>query len=418
MKARQLFSLLERIVYRAANSILALALAYFSGSKELGLFAFGSLALTFILSLTDSPIRQYVAGHSTGGMLHRNQVVRIALLGLVGSLVLLVLVAVIALLQPDNISAFLKLTPLVPVPLFTCFSMLYQAQIEAEGDWRKIFKLQLASVTLGTAISATLLGSLGAGAANLQTLLAEIFLLTLLSKMRRLPLNVGASSSSSMSIVPPMSSSLFGWLQGQSEKLILGFISGAATLGVYSLAASFSRTLGDAIQSGINNNLRSEIMGKVAVKDSQVAVEKAVSFGLRIALLQQIFLCALVAPSVGFIFGSSWTGVSELISMMSFSLVAGSVSWTLSNFLVIAGYSKKLLPWQILSLVLSVIGGAFLSISLQFGYLFIVARDLVILVSRVSISSRLGIRLRAREYRYLVAGLVTSVTSSILIAVI
>ena len=417
MKSRKFFSLFERLGYRAANSMVALALAYFSGSQELGLYAFGSLGLTLILSMTDSPLRQYIAGASVSGLLPVNLVKRIVSFGIIGSLILLILIMILSFSLPETAETFLKLVALAPVPALTCLSMIYQAKLEYQGNWRQIFKVQIVSVLVATLVAVALLQSLGAGAANIQTLVAEILFLAGVSKLKRISILETPTSDFKGTIGTPILSSLFGWLQGQSDRLTLGIISGASQLGVYSLALSFTRTIGDAISSGINNNLRSEIMGRTGSQPSNQSAGDAVKLGLRISIVQQVLLCSLVAPLVGVVF-KDWSEVPQLISLMSFGLLVGSLSWTLSNYLVISGFGRLLLPWQILAVLLSLIGGIFLSISLEWGYLSLLVRDLVILYSRVRISRKIGLTLERSTYKYITASFLIAATSTTLITIL
>jgi len=417
MKSRKVFSLLERLGYRASNSIVALALAYISGSHELGLYAFGSLALTLILSLTDSPLRQYIAGVTLSGFLPGKLIRRIIIFGFAGSSTLLLLISALSLAFSETGISFLKLVPLVPVPLLTCFSMLYQAQFEAQGDWKKIFKIQAISVVAATFVAIALLPHLGAGAANIQTLVAEIFFLAGVSRFKAISRSENLSAVLDAPVSTTMLSSLFGWLQGQSDRLVLGLVAGASQLGIYSLALSFTRTIGDAISSGINNNLRSEVMGRTSSEISKAAVKSAIKLGLRISIIQQLLLCSVVAPFVGLVF-RDWNGVPQLISLMSFGLVAGSLSWTLSNFLVISGFGKLLLPWQVAAVLMSLFGGVFLSISLEWGYMSLLVRDLIILYSRVRISRSLGLKLDKATYRYIAASFSVSVIATALIMIL
>jgi len=417
MKSRKVFSLLERLGYRASNSIVALALAYISGSHELGLYAFGSLALTLILSLTDSPLRQYIAGVTLSGFLPGKLIRRIIIFGFAGSSTLLLLISALSLAFSETGISFLKLVPLVPVPLLTCFSMLYQAQFEAQGDWKKIFKIQAISVVAATFVAIALLPHLGAGAANIQTLVAEIFFLAGVSRFKAISRSGNLSAVLDAPVSTTMLSSLFGWLQGQSDRLVLGLVAGASQLGIYSLALSFTRTIGDAISSGINNNLRSEVMGRTSSEISKAAVKSAIKLGLRISIIQQLLLCSVVAPFVGLVF-RDWNGVPQLISLMSFGLVAGSLSWTLSNFLVISGFGKLLLPWQVAAVLMSLFGGVFLSISLEWGYMSLLVRDLIILYSRVRISRSLGLKLDKATYRYIAASFSVSVIATALIMIL
>jgi hypothetical protein len=155
-------------------------------------------------------------------------------------------------------------------------------------------------------------------------------------------------------------------------------------------------------------------MGRTSSKISKDAVKSALNLGLRISMIQQLLLCSVVVPLVSLFF-KEWNGVPQLICLMSFGLVTGSLSWTLSNFLVISGFGKLLLPWQVAAVIMSLLGGAFLSFSLEWGYMSLLVRDLLILYSRVRISSSLGLKLDKATYRYIAASFLVSITATALI---
>jgi O-antigen/teichoic acid export membrane protein len=106
--------------------------------------------------------------------------------------------------------------------------MLYQAQFESQGDWKKIFKIQAVAVATGTFAAITLLRTLGAGAANIQTLVAEIVFLAGVSQFKRIPRSENLPKVLDAQISTPMLSSLFGWLQSQSDRLVLGLLAGVS----------------------------------------------------------------------------------------------------------------------------------------------------------------------------------------------
>lgn len=381
IKKNEIIAILERSVYRLASALVTLMLAIICGPAELGIYAAGTIVLNLSLSVLEIPLRQAIAGELGDGRLPKNTSKFVFKLGLYGVGVVAIGLLCMLLFRVVDLEAFVKLTVFVPVPLIVLVGIPKTAVLEAKQKWSFIIFGQLIAFVTSISIAFALLPIIGAGAATAQTILAEGLLLvwvTIWGEKNAFP-----SSDKDIEFpIDNMLSGLFSWLQSQADKLVLSFMAGQKALGVYTFGVSLVRTFGDTVNSGINNHLRAQLANSRKKSNQTAILRRALKVTLSLALVQQLCI-ALVGPFiVEKVLGQEWIQLKFLIPLLGVSLVLGSMSWTLSNFLVINGRAMELRKWQVGAVAITIVAGVFMSHNLIIGYWVILVRDFVTVISR------------------------------------
>jgi len=322
----------------AASTIVAAAV---TDPFEIGLYSWAIIALSLYSALTDLPIRHVaqIAIRTSSG---RKFLERYAWWSSVVGLILIAswnLIIAHLLGQESSGAGFLSLLPLVVIPVARAVAIQPTAAFELEGLWARVSLYRAIGAIVGAAVGLpiVLLAKSIAGAC-IAVMIAEFFYVALLYLMpvvnrekswrKRITLEQGIQqnyrkeSSESTYRYMAMYTGL-GWLQSQSERVLLGMWAGTTALGVYSIGAAIGRSGGDAIASSQQAVLRVDLSrGK---NQNDAAIKRVLSRSLRPGIVLAIanafavtFLSVFMLPRF---LGAAWTGSLHMGPVLALSCI-------------------------------------------------------------------------------------------------
>jgi O-antigen/teichoic acid export membrane protein len=345
-----IWSLVERVLPRAANALLMVLLAYFLTPFEVGLYVWPMLILTFYYSALDGAIRQVVvpswSSKNAFGLLVSYQ--RWA--SVAGVAVMIVTIGIMLLHFTADRAQILGLLPLVAVPVFNSISVIPLGFIQKMNDWRALARMQViaAAVSLIVSVPAVLLTRSLTGA-SLQVLLTEcIFAFA----VRRAAESRGmAEIRAGLSEGPTYGREFFhasvffvgGWAQAQIDKVLIGAFAGTSLLGSYNFALAVARNPGDAVSASTSNVLRVRLsemevgepreLGKAA----DGVLLKAVGLGVIMVIVLIMGVELILKP----LLGATWQAPLNASLPATISILPTILSWGLPVVML----SIKRLAW-------------------------------------------------------------------------
>jgi O-antigen/teichoic acid export membrane protein len=362
-----LMALTERLVNRGASALVTFAMAIFVSPHEAGAYAFGMLALTFAQAAGSWALQQvgvalwrYEGG---GAALRRvSRVVAFASAALVLGSLLAGRAA--GLFGDPELQAML---PLVLVAFVQGWFVPAITLRQFSGEWPRLTRAQTAGSALSLIVSLPLLAFCGVAAAVLQSVIAEtVFALGAARRLRAPTPDRPRVDVFRRFVLPTMVTGLFGWANGQADRLVVAVLAGAGPLGLFAIAVAVSKTITDAVLNGILNVLRFRLASAETPEERGAVLCGLLLRSAAVALGLQVLVSALVWP-LHLVLAAEWRPALAVVPLLAMSGVAMAGQYTIAAAVVESGHARRLRPSNIASLVLAVGAGALVAWSLPIG---------------------------------------------------
>jgi hypothetical protein len=331
-----------------------LLLAWSSSPSMVGIYAWGALIYTFIVALSDSPMR-HIALHAAGNSGGDNFIRQYQWATAVGGPVIFAgLVCLVAFTSPDTkANAYWNLAPLGLAIVFLALNIRNIGLLQANGKWRDLAQTQLGGamglLLIGLPITISYSTALGPAAG---VAVAEFFVFLRCRNLTRArqvePCHTNQNSQNASRSVSfgrdykDMSVyTVLTWTQGQVDRILVGFIGGTTTLGLISFASAISRALGDAVAASNANVLRSEL--------AHVPLGEAVKAAARPVLLRGLWLATFAAFLMAvpgkymleLILAPEWSPTLEIIPILALTSIPSILSWSVPVLNVAASLGRR-----------------------------------------------------------------------------
>jgi len=331
----QLWSFAERFAPRVVSALLLLLLAYFASPEAVGVYNYGILLYTLFQALTDAPFRQvifFTVSSRKGMRFLRRYRILVAILGFLGILLgILVIRFVLDVEHPEEV---LTLLPIAFAPAFTAMGLRGVGLLQAAGKWKTLAAGQAVAAVSSLAVALPALylshSPLGCSLGLLTTELVFAFWCW----------RKGCSVVTSRVEIPRDSrriSSLYtkmagysglAWSQGQADRVLIGGFSGAANLGIFSMATALARSLGDALASSSANVLRSELGTLTNPEDAHQRASRILNRGTFLALVGVWLSVLMTQTVVTWLLGEEWRASLAIVPLLSLSVIPSVFSWS------------------------------------------------------------------------------------------
>lgn len=380
---------LERLVSRGTSAVVGLVVAVHVSPAEAGVYATAFLALSLVQEVGENTVRQLGVGlwRMDGGadLVRRSAV----LISCCGAAVMAVAVGTLLATSAASPIQALALVPFVAVAALQGASIPALTRAQYDGRWASISRYQAIGSIASVLVCVPLAPVIGIAAGSLQTCTTEGILLLLLLRTRSAPVPDQPRRPVLRDyVLPTAQSNLFGWLQGQSERIIITALAGAATLGLYSIASQVARAVADAVVLGLTNVLRSRLATASTETERRAALRSILSQAMGAALVVQTTMVGFDVLALGRLLGPAWHPALLIVPVLSASSVPLACVWCASSFLIVEGRASVMLPWHWVGLGLGLGVGAGLAHDLLLGACSAVVRDVVALVGRLPFVAR------------------------------
>ena len=280
---RRIWATAERLIPRAVVAATTVIAAAVTDPFSMGLYAWGVIAVTFLGTLTEWPLRQCgvaLIDSDNGRKLLRDSAQWAA--GLGALLILCALCAIAGLTTGHPVgAAFISLAPLILVPVAQCFAVEPTAVLQRVGLWAKISLSRalasILSIAIGIPITLATKNIIGASV----TVAAAEFAYAIFSRLVALqhesastaPLgesNQEAVANFGKTLRHTAAFAAISWLQGHADRGMLGAWAGTTALGIYSLGSAMGRSAGEAISASQLSILRVDLIANRARSDEEI----------------------------------------------------------------------------------------------------------------------------------------------------
>ncbi|NRG39794.1 oligosaccharide flippase family protein [Rathayibacter sp. VKM Ac-2835] len=279
--------------------------------------------------------------------------------------------------------------PFVAVAALQGASIPALTRAQYDGRWASISRSQAVGSVASVLVCVPLAPVIGIAAGSLQTCITEGILLLLLLRTTTTPVPDQPRRPVLRDyVLPTAQSNLFGWLQGQSERIIITALAGATTLGLYSIASQVARAVADAVVLGLTNVLRSRLATAGTQTERRAVLRSILSQAIGAALAVQTTMVAIDVLALGRILDPAWHPALLIVPVLSASSVPLACVWCVSSFLIVQGRANVLLPWHWIGLGLGIGVGAGLAHDLLLGACSAVVRDAIALAGRLPFVAR------------------------------
>jgi O-antigen/teichoic acid export membrane protein len=376
-----LMALAERLINRGASAFVTFAMAVFVSPHEAGAYAFGMLALTFATGIGSWALQQVGVAlwrYDGGG----EALTRIARLVAVGSAV----VVLGALIGGEaaglyDAATFNALLPLVLVAFIQSWFVPAITLRQFHGQWGRLTRAQTIGSGVSLLVALPLLPFCGVVAAVLQSVIAEgIFVLVARRRLVAPSPDRPRVDVLRRFVLPTAVTTVFGWANGQADRLVVALIAGSGPLGLLAMAVAVAKTATDAVLNGVLNVLRFRLASAQTEQERSAAFSRLFLQAGAIALALQIAVSILSAWPLRLLLEEAWYPALAVVPLLAMSGVAMSAQYTISAAVVESGSARRLRVSNVASLVLTVAAGAVLAYSLPLGAIAEAVADLVVLV--------------------------------------
>ncbi|MDY0911231.1 lipopolysaccharide biosynthesis protein [Rathayibacter festucae] len=375
---------LERLVSRGTSAVVGLVVAVVVSPAEAGVSATAFLALTLLQEVGENTVRQLGVDlwrRDGGAALVRRSAVLIAC---GGAAVMAAVIGTLLATSAASPAQALALLPFVAVAALQGASIPAVTRAQFDGRWAAISRSQAVGSLVSVVVCVPLAPVIGIAAASLQTCVTEGILLLLLRRTGTAPVpDLPRRPVLRDHVLPSMQSNLFGWLQGQTERVLVAVLAGATTLGLYSIASQIARAVTDAVVLGLTNVLRSRLATAGTEAERRAVLRSILSQAMGAALVVQATMIALDLLVLGRILDASWHPALLIVPVLAISSVPLACIWCASSYLIVQGRAGVLLPWHGIGVGLGVGVGVALAHDLLLGACAAVARDAVALAGRL-----------------------------------
>lgn len=380
-RSASVLAILERLINRAASAVVGLAMVFFASPREVGLYAGAVVVYSLAQTVGEFALRQTAAPlwRAEGGP----ELIRRAALVCGGCTAILVAGYAAVMWGSGRASGdeALLLATLAIAGLVGALGLPRLTYAQAIGDWRPLARKQLLASAASVVVGLALVPWSGIGGGIAQTVTVEVLFVALLTRAGTLSPSGVPTSSPTRQLRHMSVSNLFGWLQGQSERVVVGVIGGPVLLGFYAIAFQIARSLSDPAATGLATLLRNRLSEPGADRGEvfRATVRRAAQFGL---VLQLCTVCIAVIP-LSLLLPESWDRSLVLAALLTAGLPLVIAQWCISTLLVVEDRTRLMFPWQMLGIAVTVGCGVLMATwSLALGVAGLVLRDAVAVGSR------------------------------------
>ena len=336
---RRIWAAFERIIPRGVLAVTIITAAAVTDPHAVGLYSWAVLALTFYQSLTDQPIRHIAVAHvatSDGEHFLR----RYALLAGSSGVVFMTAAAWVIASFSEGRSAptrFLDLAPLILVPPAQSMAVRATARLQRSGLWGEVSLWRTIGSLAGVAIGvpAVLISRSVVGASTAVVTSEVLYAVLVCASSRGRRRTVGTSAVPGDIFVGTWATyghmvvySVLGWLQGQSERVLLGAWAGTSALGSYSLGSSIGRSAGDALAASQANVLRVELSRSDSGADHEI--QKTLARNLRAGVLlagaSAVAAIGLSTSVLSPFLGPDWHAALRMVPILALTAIPMAVA--------------------------------------------------------------------------------------------
>lgn len=361
-----------------------LLLAIWASPESVGIYNWGTILFTCVMSVTDGALRQVLIRVllAKGGrkFLRRYQIA--ASISATLFLALGLLALWLAMPAPYRAEVIL-LTPIVLAPLVSVSNAKFLGVLQVTHHWSVLAKGQgvAALVSLLIAVPFLILVS-PILACALGLLVTEItFAAYCWTAVRRIsrPRPDSSTKFKGAEYRNMAAYSGLGWLQGQSDRLVIGAIAGPGSLGIFSIAAALARSLGDTLASSNANLLRAQLgVPEKGGSGSSRIISPVLRRSLLMAIASSFVVVVLVRLVVDPLLDSSWDQAMSLVAILSLCNVPAVLSWSAGVLHVHYGTSKRALLAPVLGVAFALPTAVLAAIDLRYVVWVVVAREVVL----------------------------------------
>ena len=340
-----------------------LLLAWASNPNMVGVYAWGTLIYTFIVSLSDSPMRHIAlraAGNSAGdGFIRRYQWTT----ALGAPIVFGSLVCLVAFTSPDSkTSVYWNLAPLGLATIFLALNIRNIGLLQANGKWRDLAQTQLVGALglLSIGLPVTFLHSTALGPA-VGVAVAEFIVFLRCQNLVR-GRQIGSRDNDQISRTALQNRShgrdfkdmsvytVLTWTQGQVDRILVGFIGGASTLGLISFASAISRALGDAVAASNANVLRSEVAHLPPGDAVKAAARPVLLRGIWLATFAAVLMAVPGTYVLELVLAPEWNPTLKIIPILALTSIPSILSWSVPVLNIAASMGRRSLIGPIVAI--------------------------------------------------------------------
>lgn len=329
----RIWATFERLVPRGVVAASTMCAAIVTDPHSLGLYSWATLSLTLFGAFTDGAISHlatvFAQTHKGRAFLRRYMLA----VGALGVLWMTVSLAIVASVfgGDSDIADFLPLMPLAFVPLAQALAVQSAADIQREELWRKLSLFRAVGAAVGAAVGIPLVFAFRSVVGACAAMLISEAVYTLLVRSYA-HINLRATSlagaedghrSQWTMYRDVMQLVVFGWLQGNLERGLLGMWAGTSALGIYTLGSAVARSAGDAISIAEANVLRVRIDRTNSASDREIRLlyGRNIISGMFITTTSAAIVTALSLGALPHILGPQWTAATEVIPIISLSAI-------------------------------------------------------------------------------------------------
>lgn len=341
----------------AASTIVAAAI---TNPHAIGLLSWASLALTLYLALTDQPIRHIAISAiktSSGQRFLRRYMFFSGSVGLLSMSISIWGIAVVFGLSTAG-RDFLSLVPLIVVPVARAVAVEPTAVSQRDGRWGRISLYRTIGALTGAAIGLpiVLINKSIVGACIALAASEVTYALIIVASIARVPTRLPGVNLGLTSRTEPAGSredyftsyrhmtlySAIGWLQGLSERVLVGLWAGTGSLGIYSLGTAVGRSSGEAIAASQPNVLRTELARGEPRSDSDIKkmLGKDLRGGLVLTVCNAIAVVVITTYVLPHIFGPSWATALHMVPILVLSTVPLAIAASSAPVHILRGNAR------------------------------------------------------------------------------
>lgn len=262
---RQIWAAFGVIAPRGLLAISTIAASAVTDPHNIGLYSWAVIGLTAYSALTDVPVK-HVAQTAIRSPAGRQFLKRYAFWSAaVGMLAISLWNLSLSYMFGGNSSGaiFLSLLPLVFIPMARGLSIQHTAAFEVEGMWARASIYRAIGAIIGAAVGLpVVLISKSISGACIAVMAADLIYTALLHllpvqnfrrswtkdlELQQIAESNGPTDRSGSTYRYMIFYAALGWLQSQSERVLLGMWAGTSALGIYSIGSAIGRSGGDAI---------------------------------------------------------------------------------------------------------------------------------------------------------------------------
>lgn len=365
-----------------------LLVAFFGSPTDVGHYASGLVALLLVQAVGETALRQ-AAVLMTGSPDGDRFIARAAVsTGVIGTIIM---VGVAAAIGHGASATTLALLPLAAVPLISTWYLSELVQAQRSGQWTLIARSQAFASSAALLLALPPLWYLPTASGTLQTALTEAIFGILIVRARRAMERSAwePHARSPLRLYTPIAvSNVIAWGQGQGERISLSFVGSQATLGVYTFAASVTRTAVLAMVTGVNNHLRTSLDASQSDQEFKARLGITLRLTILAALAVQALSSAIAVYVVPVLFGKQWTGAWQIIPVLGCGLAMASITGVTTVLLIQVGKERQLIGGQLFGVVVALTAGVVLSHSLVIGATFSAGKDILLTGVRMAFSRR------------------------------